>query len=208
MFSIPGSDGQLDDVFDGTPLTDTAKAVYAALAQTIQENGYESFSLGDVRARVGCTTRELTRALMELDVLHIISFDEIYGDEGFSFEFCFPDEGEEPRYVGEVPDAPWDARYSAFSLRQGWAMLDAPPSVKLVLAFLHSSVGGIERRMELSRGEIAEYTGLSRTTVSKALKWLADNMVIYKWEGRDDDGGTGACQYGIAQFGVWTQLAH
>lgn len=208
MFSIPDSAGQLDDVFDGTPLTDTAKAVYAALVQTIQENGYESFSLGEVRARVGCTTRELKRALMELDMLHIVGLDEIYGDEGFSFEFCFPDEGEEPRYVGEIPDVPWDARYSAFSLRQGWAMLDAPPSVKLVLAFLHASVGGIERRVPLSQGEIAEYTGLSRTTVSKALKWLADNMVIYKRESRNDDGGTDVCRYGIAQFGVWTQLGH
>lgn len=208
MFSIPGSAGQLDDVFDGVPLTDAAKAVYAAIVQIIQAKGYERFSLGEVRARAGCTTRELKRALMELDVFHFISFDEIYGDEGFGFEFCFPDEGEEPRYVGEVPDAPWDVRYSAFSLRHGWAMLDAPPSVKLVLAFLHASVGGIEQRVAISQGEIAEYTGLSRATVSKALKWLADNMVIYKRGSRNDDGGTDVCMYGIAQSGVLCQFAH
>lgn len=208
MFSIPGGAGQLDDVFDGVPLTDTAKAVYAAIVQIIQENGEESFSLGEFRARAGCTTRELKRALMELNVFHIIGLDEIYGDEGFGFEFCFPDEGEEPRCVGEVPDAPWDARYSAFSLRQGWAMLDAPPSVKLVLAFLHASVGGIERRVAISQGEIAECTGLSRATVSKVLKWLADNMVIYKWGSRNGDGGTDVCNYGIAQCGVLAQFAH
>lgn len=207
MFSIPGSVGQLDDVFDGVPLTDTATAVYAALVQIIQENGCERFSLGEFRARVGCTTRELKRALMELDVFNIINCDETYGDGGFGFEFCFPDEGEEPRYVG-VPDAPWDAGYSAFSVRQGWAMLDAPSSVKLVLAFLHASVGGIERRVAISQGEIAEYTGLSRATVSKALKWLADNMVIYKRGSRNDDGGTDVCRYGIAQSGVLCQFAH
>lgn len=208
MFSIPGSAGQLDDVFDGVPLTDTAKAVYAAIVQIIQAKGYERFSLGEVRARAGCTTRELKRALMELDVFNIIGLDEIYGDEGFSFEFCFPDEGEEPRYVGEVPDAPWDAQYSAFSLRHGWAMLDASPSVKLVLAFLHASVGGVERHVPLSQGEIAEYTGLSRSAVSKAVRWLADNMVIRKWESRNDDGGTDVCEYVLTQIGVWAQDAH
>lgn len=206
-FSIPGSVNQLDDVFDGMPLTDTAKAVYAALVQIIQENGCERFSLGEFRARVGCTTRELKRALMELDVFNIIGLDEIYGDGGFGFEFCFPDEGEEPRYV-DVPDGPWDAHYSAFSMRQGWAMLDAPPSVKLVLAFLHASIGECDRSVAISQGEIAEYTGLSRSAVSKAVKWLANNMVIRKWETRDGDGGTDVCEYGLTQIGVCAQDAH
>lgn len=204
MFSIPDGAG-LDDVFDGVPLTDTAKAVYAAAVRAAHEDG--GFSFGDVRARVGCTVRELVRALMELDVFRFLSFEETYDEAGFHYRFCFPDDGDEPYYV-EAPDGPWRVDYSAFSTRQGWAMLDAPPSVKLVLAFLHASVGGLDRRVALSQGEIAEYTGLSRKTVSRALKWLADNMVIYKWPGRDENGGTGVCEYGIAQCGVSSQDAH
>ena len=206
MFMIPDG-SQLDDVFDGVPLTDTEKAVYAAFVQVSREHDVESFPLGEVRARVGCTMRELMRALMKLTVFRFISFDEIYDDAGFRFQFCFPDEGEEPDDI-DVPDAPWSAEYSAFSTRHGWAMLDAPSSVKLVLAFLHARVGGLDWRVAASQGEIAEYTGLSRKTVSRALKWLADNMVIRKCPGRDDDGGVGACEYAVFSCGVWAQDAH
>lgn len=207
MFRIPDSDGELDDVFDGVPLTVTAKAVYAAFVQAIQAFGGESFSGEEVRARVGCTVREVKRALMLLNVHRFLGFNEIYDEEGFRFEFCFPDEGEEPNYA-EPPSGPWRVDYSAFSMRQGWGMLDASPSVKLVLAFLHARIGGFNRSVAVSQGEIAEYTGLSRVTVSKALKWLADNMVIYKRPRRGSDGGTDVCDYSLTQFGVWTQDAH
>lgn len=205
MFSIPGGAGELDDVFDGVPLTEIAKAVYAAAVRAAHEDG--RFSFGDARARVGCTVRELVRALMELDVFRFLSFEETYDEAGFHYRFCFPDDGDEPYYV-EAPDGPWRVDYSAFSTRQGWAMLDAPPSVKLVLAFLHASVGGLDRRVAISQGEIAEYTGLSRAAVSKVLKWLADNRVIYKRGSRNGDGGTDVCRYGIAQSGVLCQFAH
>lgn len=205
MFRIPDGAAGLDDVFDGVPLTDREKAVYAAAVRAAHKDG--GFSFGELRARAGCTVRELLRALMRLDVFRFLSFEETYDEAGFHFRFCFPDDGDEPYYV-EAPDGPWSVDYSAFSTRQGWAMLDAPPSVKLVLAFLHASVGGVERRVAVSQGEIAEYTGLSRKTVSRALKWLADRMVIYKWPGRSVDGGTGVCEYGIARRGVSNQDAH
>lgn len=191
MFSIP--DDELDDVFDGVPLTDMAKAVYAALVQSIQAHGGETFSTEEVLARAGCTVRELKRALMQLNVHRFLAFNEIYDDDGFHFEFCFPDEGEEPNYAEPPSGMPWRVDYSAFSMRQGWGMLDASPSVKLVLAFLHAKMGGFDRSVAVPQSEIAEYTGLSRVTVSRALKWLADRRVIRKRPRRNRDGGGLTC---------------
>ena len=45
MFSIPGGAGELDDVFDGVPLTEIAKAVYSAAVRAAHEDG--GFSFGD-----------------------------------------------------------------------------------------------------------------------------------------------------------------
>lgn len=202
MFAIPGGVGQLDDVFYGESLTDTAKGVYMALiwAGNVRDDG--TFSMEEVRERAGCTMRELERAIMELRGNSLIGFDEECRGMAIGHKFCFADEVEELEDEDDVPAAPWGVNYSAFSLKQGWAMLDAPPSVKLVLAYLHARIGTTGIRMPIPQGEIAEYTGLSKKTVSRALKWLVENNIIFKWENYSGDGLRGVCEYAIVQFGV------
>jgi hypothetical protein len=202
MFAIPGGVGQLDDVFYGESLTDTAKDVYMALmwAGNVRDDG--TFSLEEVRERAGCTMREFERAIMELRGHFLIGFDEVCHGMAIGHKFCFADEVEELDDGDDVPAAPWGVNYSAFSLKQGWAMLDAPPLVKLVLAYLHARIGTTGIRMPIPQGEIAEYTGLSKKTVSRALKWLVNNNIIFKWENYSGDGLRGVCEYAIVQFGV------
>jgi len=202
MFSMPGGVGQLDDVFDGELLTDTARDVYMALmwAGNVRDDG--TFSMEEVRERAGCTMRELERAIMELRGNSLIGFDEVCHGMAIGHKFCFADEVEELDDGDDVPAAPWGVNYSAFSLKQGWAMLDAPPLVKLVLAYLHARIGTTGIRIPIPQGEIVEYTGLSKETVSRALKWLVDNNIIFEWENHDGDGLRGVCEYAIVQFGV------